>query len=86
MIKFITSNYDNEIKEIEVTRETDKCYFVPAYRTGKEDRRNKDRNCHNTWNDAHSYLFDRTKQRLESLESQLNKAKADLQTIIDLTN
>lgn len=86
MKKFITSSYGNEIREQEITRETEKCYFIPVphNRKNPEDRRLKDQHYHGTWNEAYAFLLNRQESRVESYQSQLDRAKSDLMKIKEM--
>lgn len=86
MIKFVTSNYGIEIREQEVTRETEKCYFIPnPYNLrNPEDRRLKDQNYHETWEAAHTHLLNRSTRAVESAQSQLDWAKNQLAKVQDM--
>jgi hypothetical protein len=73
VIKYLTSSYRNSIEQIEVTRETEKCYYIPPRRgTGREIKNLKDRDYHNSWEDAHSYLLTRAISKVESSRLQLS--------------
>lgn len=86
MTKFITSNYRIDIQEQEVTRETEKCYFIPNphNRRKPEDRRLKDQNYHESWDAAHAHLMNRATEAVESAQSQLDRAKYRLTKVQEM--
>lgn len=66
------------IKIISVIRETEKCYYVPGYRPGKENRRMKDANYHETWAAARAAVIEMTERMVGSAQAKLDSAQNDL--------
>ena len=81
MTKFITCDWDNKIKEIEVSRETDKCYFVRHAAHLPEDRSLKSKNYHETWDTAYAYLVKRATEKVEQFRYSLKRAESELASI-----
>ena len=81
MTKFITCDWNNKIEEVEITRETDKCYFVRPAPHLPEDRRLKNRNYHESWEAAHSHLLNRATEKVERFRYSLKRAESDLSDI-----
>lgn len=84
MKRYITEGWNSKIEEIEVSRETEKCYFVRHAPHLPEDRRMKTHNFHNTWLDAHAYLLNRAADKVERLKKELQRAESELATVQDM--
>lgn len=85
MKKYQTGHYDIDIKEIEVIRETEAFIILPEqYGRRKERRESKKSNYHlyhDTWEAAHAYLLERTKDKIAQVQDLLEKEKKDLRII-----
>ena len=80
MIKYITGGFEN-IKEIEVHKETEKTvWFKDKDYTGKiidskSSKRSAWRNWHDTWEDAHNFLLEKTKKNIKKQAKLLRSMK-----------
>ena len=86
-MKFKYRAWNDEIEKIEIERET-KHFVVLAIKgfDGKNMREAKDgfRRYFETWQEAHQYLIDACKRKLESAIGQVEYLEAKLQAIKDM--
>ena len=77
MIKYRTRF--NEIKAIEVLRETDKQVVILVGKTERRENKVSDwSSWHDTWEDAHAFLIAEAENKVDSLRLQLEQAKGTL--------
>lgn len=81
MKKYETGGYGlGLIREVEVTRETEKCVYLLGL-NGKEFRQMKESRygkIHETWEEAHQFLIDKAQAEIDSLRKQLERAHGKL--------
>ncbi len=74
MKKYQIGMYGDDITEVDVIRETDKCVFVRTS-GGQERRERKDAGYYrkfDSWEQARDVLIERTQRRLKSLQDQVH--------------
>jgi hypothetical protein len=78
MIKYRTRC--DEIKEVEVIRETPKQVVIKLRRNGerREDKRSNYMNWFNTWDEAHEFLVEQAREEVNQLCKRLDRAKGEL--------
>lgn len=82
-----TGSYGKLIKEIEVTKETDKCIYIINEYNGKEERVVKlssYTNYFKSYDEAKSFLETKKKIKIEQLEASLKRERLELQEIYNL--
>jgi hypothetical protein len=80
-IKYRTSKYSVEIKEVEVERETDHSVWVKGNRSAKHSDWHQ---YHETYNEAFNFLDCRYTQKLSAAESRLDTAKNEYSAVQEL--
>ena len=82
-----TGSYGKLIKEVEVTKETDKFVYIINENNGKEERVGKLGNYLNyfkTYDEAKCFLETKKKIKIEQLEASLKRERLELQEIDNL--
>ena len=82
-----TGSYGKLIKEVEVTKETEKCIYVKNKYNGKEERIMKlgiYTNYFNSHDEAKCFLQTKKKIQIEQLEVSLKSNKSELEEIDNL--
>ena len=82
-----TGSYGKLIKEVEVTKETEKCIYVKNEYNGKEERIMKlgsYTNYFNSYDEAKCFLQTKKKIQIEQLEVSLKMNKSELEEIDNL--
>lgn len=78
MIKYVTDYSKDNIEEVEVLRETEKCVFVSSGAKNDSERRmNKSSDWaryHDTWDKAYDYLVSCANSNVEYKERQFKNA------------
>jgi hypothetical protein len=86
MKRYKVEKYNNDIKTVEVWRETEKAVFFANARGGVDQER-KGADWHqwfNTWHQAKNFLIGRTENQISYLESKLCATRADLTEILQM--
>lgn len=88
MIKYRTTSTSNEIEAFEVSEETDKfVVYQPRaaglLRSGKirELKRSAYQKWYDTWDEAHQYLLERARRRVERAQANLENVMEALDTL-----
>ena len=84
MKKYRTSgSWSNEIEEVEITRETDKCVFYKGCNGEeiKEHKRTGYRNYFDSWMEAYGYLLERETDNVNKALKNLKKAQEKLKIV-----
>ena len=79
-----TGTYGKLIKEVEVTKETEKCIYVKNEHNGKEERIMKlgsYANYFKSYDEAKCFLETKKKIHIEQLEASLKRNKLELEEI-----
>ena len=82
-----TGGYGKLIKEVEVTKETDKCIYIKNEYNGKEERIAKLGNFANyfkSYDEAKCFLETKKQIIIEKLEASLKKERLELEEIYKL--
>lgn len=82
-----TGTYGKLIKEVEATKETDKCVYIKNEYNGKEERVVKlgsYANYFKSYDEAKCFLETKKKIKIEQLEASLKREKLELQEILNL--
>jgi hypothetical protein len=93
--KYITQKYSHTITEVEVVRETAKRVVVleKSFRLGGEgamversaSRDSEYKQYHDTWEEAHAYLLNRSHDKMEYARAQLADAAKEQAAVMALT-
>lgn len=87
MKKYKIEKYSDEIKTVQILRETEKSVFFNRFSNSSEFRELKRTEWHcyfDSFEEAKKYLLDRFKNKITSLKKQLNKAEMSFEKIINL--
>ena len=83
--KYVTGSYSfraDLIEPVEIERETKKCVWVKGRRSSKKSGSEV---YHDTWYDAHNYLFSKAQRKLDRASRGLQFATANVEKIKNLT-
>lgn len=86
-MKKYKTKWRNEIEEVEILRETDKCVFLKG-RNGGEDKELKRTSWHNffnTWEEARSFLLGKAKGKLDRANRDVSGCIHNLNEVEDMT-
>lgn len=76
MLRYLVGYFDPTITQIDVIRETEKCYFVQG--AGRGVRALKDGRYHETREMAHAFLLEREEVAVAAAKIQLGRAETRL--------
>lgn len=76
--RYLTTSYWNDIRTVEVERETEKCVWVKGRR---QHRRSRYDNYFDTYDQARQFLIDEAQTRLAQAEQKVAQRRALLETV-----
>ena len=87
MIKYKTKSWEDQIEKVEILRESELSVWTKKNRnfnSGHQRKRGPNNNYWDTWQDAHSYLMQKTQLKIDGLRNQLDYEEKRLAKIVEM--